>query len=151
MLAGLALLAAGAADRAEAASGDLERLREAIAESRSRLAYYEREERGILDALDAVEHSAALLAGEVARARARAAKTRSALAQTEAEAEGVAERLAALETAMSRRAVALYRVGELGAVPLLFAAGDLRDFLSRVQILRRLLSHDASHWRMEAS
>jgi septal ring factor EnvC (AmiA/AmiB activator) len=55
----------------------------------------------------------------------------------------VAEALAELEHAMGKRAVALYRAGELGAVPLLFSAGDLREFLSRVQTLRRLLGHDA--------
>jgi septal ring factor EnvC (AmiA/AmiB activator) len=145
--AGLVLLAGiglGAGALAQADSGDLAQLREAIEESRSRLAYYEREERGILDALEAIEQSAALLETEVARARARAEETRVALVRAEAEASGVAERLAALETSMSRRAVALYRAGELGALPLLFAAGDLRDFLSRVQTLRRLLSHDAS-------
>lgn len=138
----LAGLAAGA--QSEPTGGDLQRLRRAIDESRSRLAYYEREERGILEALEAIEHSAALLEVDVARAGAHARATRTALARTEAEAAGVAERLSALETAMSKRAVALYRAGELGALPLLFAAGDLRDFLSRVQTLRRLLSHDAS-------
>lgn len=128
----------------EKPSGDLELLRRAIAESRSRVARYEREERGILEALEAIEHSAALLETDVARARRRADEAREALARNEAEAEGVAERLVVLERAMSTRAAALYRAGEMGALPLLFAAGDLRDFLSRVQTLRRLLSHDAS-------
>lgn len=122
---------------------DLKRLHQAIEESRSRVASYEREERGILDALDAIENSAALLRAEVTRARRRSQAARVALQKTEAEAAGVASRLTALEQAMSKRAVALYRAGELGAVPLLFSAGDLREFLSRVQTLRQLLSHDA--------
>jgi septal ring factor EnvC (AmiA/AmiB activator) len=54
-----------------------------------------------------------------------------------------AERLAALERAMSARAVALYRAGELGTLQLLFSASGLRDFFSRVQTLRRLLRHDS--------
>lgn len=125
-------------------SQDLERLRAAIQESRDRVASYEREERGLLEALDAIETSAALLERDVVRARSRAREARKELQESERKAAGVAEELADLERAMSKRAVALYRAGELGAVPLLFSAGDLRDFLSRVQTLRRLLRHDAS-------
>jgi septal ring factor EnvC (AmiA/AmiB activator) len=135
---------ASAAVAQEQGAGELEVLRRAIDESRSRLSTYEREERGVLEVLEAIEHSAALLEADVARARAHAAQAREALARREAEAVGVAERLSVLERAMSARAVALYRAGELGALPILFSAGDLREFLTRVQTLRRLLSHDAS-------
>jgi septal ring factor EnvC (AmiA/AmiB activator) len=136
--------AASAALAQERAETDLEVLRRAIEESRSRVSAYEREERGILEVLEAIEHSAALLEADVVRARARAAEARSVLEAREAEAVGVAERLAVLERAMSARAAALYRAGELGALPILFASGDLREFLTRIQTLRRLLSHDAS-------
>ena len=136
-LAGVVPIGAQGAD-----GGDLERLRLAIEESRARVGAFEREERGLLEALEAIERSAALLEADVRRAKLHATEARAELARTETEAEGVAEVLAALERAMSKRAVALYRAGELGAVPLLFASGDLREFLSRVQTLRRLLSHD---------
>lgn len=145
-MASLALLALAFAAGAQTVSPsqDLERLREAIEESRSRVAAYEREERGLLDALEAIERSAELLERDVVRARRHAREARDTLRATEAEAEGVAEALATLERAMSKRAVALYRAGELGAVPLLFSSGDLREFLSRVQTLRRLLRHDSA-------
>ncbi len=123
---------------------DLERLRAAIEESRDRVTRFEREERGLLDALDAIDRSAALLERDLRRARVRAKEAHAALEEAEALARGSAERVALLERAMSKRAVALYRAGELGAVPLLFSAGDLREFLSRVQVLRRLLTHDAA-------
>jgi septal ring factor EnvC (AmiA/AmiB activator) len=141
-----ALLLAGGASAVAQEQGavELEVLRQAIDESRSRLSGYEREERSVLEVLEAIEHSAALLAADVERARAQADEARAALARREAEAVGVAERLATLERAMSARAAALYRAGELGALPILFSSGDLREFLSRVQTLRRLLSHDAS-------
>lgn len=140
-----ALLLGAAAARAQAPSAaDLARLREAIEESRARVAHFEREERGLLDALDAIERTAALLERDLARARTRASEARKALAAAEARAEDSAERVETLERAMSRRAVALYRAGELGALPLLFSAGDLREFLSRIQMLRRLLAHDAA-------
>jgi septal ring factor EnvC (AmiA/AmiB activator) len=135
----LAVASPAAADRGE----DLERLRRAIEERRERVALYESEERGLLSALDAIERAAELLEREVVRTRQRAESARAELARAKSEAEGNAERLARTERAMSRRAVALYKAGELGAMPVLFSAGDLRDFFSRVQALRRLLVHDA--------
>jgi len=128
-----------AADRDE----DLERLRRAIEERRERVATYESEERGLLSALDAIERAAELLEREVVRTRRAAEAARAELVRAESEAAQNAQRLARTERAMSRRAVALYKAGELGAMPVLFSAGDLRDFLSRVQILRQLLVHDA--------
>jgi len=139
ILAGVLIAAPAAADR----DADLERLRDAIEERRERVADYEREERGLLAALDAIERTAEILAREVVHTRKRAEETRRDLHRAEREAEGLAERLAATERAMSRRAVALYRAGELGAMPVLFSSADMRDFLSRIQSLRRLLTHDA--------
>jgi len=139
ILAGVLIAAPAAANR----DADLERLRDAIEERRERVADYEREERGLLAALDAIERTAEILAREVVHTRKRAEETRRDLRRAEREAEGLAERLAATERAMSRRAVALYRAGELGAMPVLFSSADMRDFLSRIQSLRRLLTHDA--------
>jgi len=124
-------------------SKDLEQLRAAIEERRERVAHYESEERGLLAALDAIEHAAALLEREVTRTRRRASLARTELARAESDAAELATRLTQTERAMSRRALALYKVGELGSMPVLFSAVDLRDFLSRIQMLRRLLVHDA--------
>jgi septal ring factor EnvC (AmiA/AmiB activator) len=142
-LLALALVVGRPAGGESGEQGDLERLRQAIEASRERVALYEREERGLLEALDAIEESAELLQRDVVRARLRARNARAELTQSEAQAAAVAERLGMLERAMGARARALYRAGELGAIPLLFSAGDLREFLSRVQALRLLLSHDA--------
>ena len=144
VLAALALLAtlpARAQDAEE--QSDLQRLRHAIEASRERVALYEREERGLLEALEAIEESAELLERDVVRARGRAESARRELARSEAEAKAVASRLARIERSMGARARALYRAGELGAIPLVFSSGDLREFLGRVQALRMLLSHDA--------
>jgi septal ring factor EnvC (AmiA/AmiB activator) len=128
------------ADRAS----DLSELRGVISERRERVERYEREERGLLEALDAIERTAEQLAREVTRASARAIDAQAALQKAESEAQDVARRLARTERAMAIRANALYRTGRLGVMPVLFAADGLRDFLSRVQALRRLLSHDAT-------
>ena len=138
--AALGLVLAAAA-RAQP-TADLERIQAAIAASRERVAAYEREQRGLLEAIDAIDQSAALLRVEASRARRAAEEARVALAETERTMHDAAEQLAVLERAMSVRAVALYRAGELGTLQLLFSAGGLRDFFARVQTLRRLLRHD---------
>ena len=61
LLLGMALATAPAFSQPATPAGDLERLREAIEHSRAQVAAYEREERGLLEALEAIEHSAALL------------------------------------------------------------------------------------------
>jgi septal ring factor EnvC (AmiA/AmiB activator) len=139
-IAVLALLAGAAwADRRE----DLEALRDAIRESRERVAGYEQRERGLLETVEALDRAAVLLARDVEQARRAARAARRALREIEAEAQMRADQLAATQRAMGARAVALYRAGELGAVRLLFAAEGLPEFLSRVSALRRLLGHDA--------
>jgi septal ring factor EnvC (AmiA/AmiB activator) len=138
-LLGTALMGVARADRTQ----DLERLRRAIQESRERVAGYEREERGLLETVEALDRSAALLSREVAHAGERAEEARAALAAIEAEAAELARRLEGTRRAMSRRAVALYRAGDVGPIQMLFSSGGLREFLSRVYALRLLLGHDA--------
>jgi len=135
----VAVAAAAATDRGR----DLERLRAAIRESRERVAAYEREQRSLLDAVEALDRAAAVLTREVRSARARADRARSELAQIEAEAASIARQLQMTERAMSTRAVALYKAGELAGVRMLFSAGGIREFLARVSALRLLLGRDA--------
>lgn len=138
---GVALLVAvGArADR----EADLEALREAIRVSRERVDSYERDERGLLEAVEALDRTAELLAREVGEARRAAGRARTQAAALEEQAGALEQRVAATRRVLRARAVALYRAGELGSVRLLFAAEDLPDFLARVSSLRRLLNHDA--------
>ena len=122
---------------------ELARLRRAIQESRERVADYERQQRGLLEAIEALDQSAAFLVDEVAAADRGAQRARTRLTQIEAEAADLAAQLARTQQAMRVRAVALYQAGNVGTLRLLFAAGGLREFLSRVRALRVLLSHDA--------
>jgi murein hydrolase activator len=130
------------AARAQPAA-DLERIQAAIAASRERVASYEREQRGLLEAIDAIDQSASLLRVEAVRARRSAEEARVVLERTERTMHDAAAQLDELERAMAQRAVALYRAGELGTLQLLFSASGLRDFFARVQTLRRLLRHDS--------
>jgi len=138
LLLGAGLARPAAADR----EADLRRLRETILESRERVATYGSEERGLLDALDALDRSISGLTQEVSRAAHRAQQARDLLAEIEIEAAEISARLEAVRRAMSVRAAALYRAGELGTVRTLFSAETLREFLSRVYALRLLLAHD---------
>lgn len=138
--AGIGLLAAASVAQPTA---DLEKIRAAIETSRERVAAYEREQRGLLEAIDAIDRSAELLRVEAARAKEEAREARAALEAAEATSADAATRLASLERAMAKRAVALYRAGDLGTLRLLFSAGGLRDFFTRVQLLRRLLRSDS--------
>lgn len=140
-LAAGALLAPGLAvsDR----RGDLEALRSAIEDARQRVAVYEREQRGLLEAIEALDRAADLLHRDVAAARAAADRARRERSRLEAEAGDLAARLAATRRAMRARTVALYRAGELGSLRVLFSADGLPEFLSRVSDLRHLLDRDA--------
>jgi septal ring factor EnvC (AmiA/AmiB activator) len=144
-LALTAVLLLGGAARAgdEDREQELARLRRAIQESRERVAEYERQQRGLLEAVEALDQSAAILATEVAAAQHGARRARERLAGIEAEAAALAARLATTKRAMRVRAVALYQAGDVGPLRLLFTAGGLREFLSRVRTLRVLLVHDA--------
>jgi septal ring factor EnvC (AmiA/AmiB activator) len=130
---------AAAEDREE----ELARLRRAIEESRERVAAYEEQQRGLLEAIEALDQSAAYLAAEVTSAEHGAQLARTRLARIQAEAAELTAQLASTRQAMRVRAVALYQAGNLGSLRLLFAAGGLREFLSRVRALRVLLGHDA--------
>ncbi|MDJ0848077.1 MAG: peptidoglycan DD-metalloendopeptidase family protein [Myxococcota bacterium] len=137
------LVALGSGPASADRSDDLEALRVAIEESRERVGAYERRERGLLEAVEALDRAFLLLHREVTEAREAADTARQALAEIEADAEGIRERLATTRRAMAARAVALYRAGELGAVRLVFSSEGLPEFLARVSSLRRLLALDA--------
>jgi septal ring factor EnvC (AmiA/AmiB activator) len=139
----VALLASAAPAAAQGGSGaELERLRRAIQERRLRVAAFEREERGLFDAIEAADTAAR----EVAAALRDAERTASGADQDararDAELAAVKERLARTRELVARRAVALYKAGELGPIQLVFSAGSLRDRISRIQALQLLLDHD---------
>ncbi len=143
----LSVLAVGSMGSRPASAADpeaeLQRLRAAILISRERVSTYGRDERGLLEALEALDRSISILSEAVAHASHRAERARLLLGEIETELARIARRLERVRRAMSDRAAALYRAGDLGAVRMLFSAESLREFLSRVYALRILLTHDA--------
>jgi len=145
--AALALALCGYPAGRAAASGEreaeLQALRAAVAESRERVARFESQGRGLLDALESIDRAVGELARGLERSRRAAASAERDLARIRSETRGIESRLTQLRRAMAARSVGLYKAGELGALPVLFAADGLRDLLSRIYALRRLLAHDA--------
>lgn len=142
-VAGLALLAAaGAAHAVEDRAARLQRLQQAIEERRARVAAFEAEQRGLLDALEAADRAVAVLEDETARHAAEAAAAEEAERVAASRLPALEERLARTRAAMAARVVALYKTGELGPAQLLFAAQSLRELLERVRALSLLLEHD---------
>lgn len=121
---------------------ELEELRRAIRESRERVTRYEREQRGLLETVEALDRSAAAIERDLAHVQRVSEQARETLKRVESEAAGIRERRKVLERAMSGRAVALYKAGSAGPVRLLFAADGVRDLLSRLNTLKLLLGHD---------
>ncbi len=136
----LALLLAGpgfAADDAE-----LARLRRVITERRERVAQFERQERGLFEAIEAADAAAREVALALARAERDAGGAEREANARESELLEVKARLARTREGIARRAVALYKAGELGPVAVVFSAGSLGDRIARIQALQLLLDHD---------
>ena len=127
---------------ASADSDELDTLRRAISESRERLEHYERDHRGLLETLEALDQSTEAMAADLRRRRGEAEKAREAVAETQGEIETIEGRLAATRDALRGRALALYQSGEHGAMQVLFSATSVRDVVDRVQALQLLLDHD---------
>ncbi len=142
-MSGLAAALLAAHPASASREDDLALVRRAIEESRERVTVYEREQRGLLDALEAIDRTAQVLEAEVAEAGRRAKAARAEHEALATETAGHEAKVAATRRALAARAVALYRAGELGSLRLLFSAGGIRDFLGRLQLLRRLVVRDA--------
>lgn len=131
---------ATAQDRQE----ELDGLREKIQDSREKVTTHEADERALLEQLEDVDRRLTKATRErdrasrdVKAARARVEELQPALRLAQSE-------LAATQRALSSRAVALYRGGELGPVRVLFSSASLPEMLSRASALRVLVRHDAT-------
>ncbi len=136
-----AVLPAGAPLRA-AEADELAELQAAIEARRERLASYERRERGLFDTIEAVDEAARALRRETRRAEARAQGALVARRELERRAAELAARLEATRGQLARRAVALYKAGDIGVLRWIFGPGSLANRVARVQALQLLLDQD---------
>lgn len=122
---------------------ELEDLREAIQDSRERVTTHEADERAFLDQLEEVDKRLRSVTSERNRARKQVEQSRLRLKEVEPKLAAASEVLAQTQRALTARAVALYRGGEVGPLRVLFSAESLPDLLARASALRLLVRHDA--------
>ena len=122
---------------------ELDALRERVSQSRERVAEHEAAERNVFDRLEAIDRRQAELETAVRGVQAQVRSARTALAAVEADAARLESQLERTQSAMSRRAVALYKTGGVGPLRVLFAASSLRELLQRTAALQQMLGHDA--------
>ncbi len=123
---------------------DLDALRAAIAESRERVGRHEAAERDLLERLEALDRGFEALERSVDRAKAAAREARARLAEYAPRLKQVRADLERTRRAMARRAVALYKAGEVGPIRVLFTSSSLPELFARVAALERLLDYDAA-------
>ncbi len=133
---------AGASGAAGEGEAELEVLRRAIEERRERVAAFEREERGLFEAIRAVDDAVAALRQATARAAEEAREAQQEARALEARQQALGVQAERTRGTLGRRAVALYKAGALGPVRMVFAEGSLRDRLGRIRLLQRMVDQD---------
>jgi len=117
-LVAIALVTAAAPVRAED-DPELEQLRRAIRESRERVIRYEREQRGLLETVEALDRSAAAIERDLAQVRRVAEQARETLKRVDSEAATIRERRKLLERAMYAPSNARFKVYMIDEVHML--------------------------------
>ena len=136
------LVALGTGPAQAEGSAELERLREAVANSRERVEKNVAAERSLLGDLEGLDRRLARIDEDLIGAQARAAKAETTLGRIEGERFETGERLSRGRAAMGRRVAALYKTGETGSVRVLFSSESPWDWLSRASTLRALIDYD---------
>ena len=132
--------AAPAQDRQE----ELDDLRDRIQDSRERVTSHEADERALLEQLEEVDRRLTGVTRERDAARRDVGQAQARVDALAPEMRAAKRALSSTQRALSARAVALYRGGELGPVRVLFSADSLPEMLTRASALRVLVRHDAA-------
>jgi septal ring factor EnvC (AmiA/AmiB activator) len=137
VLLGSLAQAAAAGDR-----GDLQELRQKSERARAAVVRSAEAERGLLAALEGLDRSLVAIDVEHRATRVRARESEAQYTQLDRERSRQRERLEATRSTMTRRVVALYRLGETASLRVLFASRDPFEWLSRASALRVLIAAD---------
>ncbi|MCR9097600.1 MAG: peptidoglycan DD-metalloendopeptidase family protein [bacterium] len=130
---------ASAQDRQE----ELDALRDRIHDSRERVTGHEADERALLEQLEDVDRRLTDVIRERDAARRDVVQAQTRVDALGPELDRARSALSSTQRALSARAVALYRGGELGPVRVLFSSESLPEMLTRASALRVLVRHDA--------
>ena len=142
---GLLLPLCGPAASADALDDtELQKLRNAIYESRDRVGGHERRERALLEELEQSDRLSAALKEAVRGAREEAKQAREAATKLEEQRDLASGRLEKTRRALAKRAVALYKAAEVGPLRFVFASSTVPELLTRVSALQILVEFDAA-------
>ena len=122
---------------------ELEGLRDAIRDSRGRVTEHEAGARAILEQLEEVDRRLQSVSRNRKTARHDVDTARRRLAEIEPRLTAAKKEHSGTQKALATRAVALYRGGEIGPVRVIFSASSIPELLSRANMLRILVRHDA--------
>jgi septal ring factor EnvC (AmiA/AmiB activator) len=122
---------------------ELQQLRNAIYESRERVGGHERQERALFERLEESDRLSEALSAAVRTARDDAAQAREASLRLEEQRSFVSRQLEVTRRSLSRRAVALYKAGEVGPLRFVFGSSTIPELLTRVSALRTFVEFDA--------
>lgn len=123
---------------------ELDALRDRIEDSRERVTSHEADERALLEQLEDVDRRLTEVIRERDQAQRDVTAARARVDALGPDLQKAKRSLTSTQRALSARAVALYRGGELGAVRVLFSSASLPEMLSRASALRVLVRHDAA-------
>ncbi|MAJ60162.1 MAG: hypothetical protein CBC48_09300 [bacterium TMED88] len=137
-------LPVGAEETQPKSTAEIEKVRRQIAKSRQRVVAHERQERELLRLLEQIDQGLATLRDDVRASERRARLAQESLVRVEGRRKAVDRRLASTRRAMAKRAVALYKTGDVGSLRVIFASSDLQEMLSKIWTLERLLKYDGS-------
>ncbi len=139
----LAALAAPSIAVAQDREQELDVLRERIRDSREKVTEHEADERALLERLEEVDRRLMQASRDQKGARRELTRARERVDALTPGLAAAERALARTQDALARRAVALYKGGELGSVRVLFASESLPEMLSRASALRILVRNDA--------
>ena len=122
---------------------ELQQLRNAIYESRERVGGHERQERELFERLEESDRLSEALSAAVGTARDDAAQAREASLRLDEQRSLASRQLEVTRRSLSRRAVALYKAGEVGPLRFVFGSSTIPELMTRVSALRTFVEFDA--------
>ncbi len=122
------------------------RIEEQIVEHEALISSYTEKEAGLIDDLDRLGRQLNRTGLQVRESREESLRIEAKLKNTEAECRILKKEIALLDVYAAKRIVALYKLHQLGKMPILASADSIYDMLSRKNILERILSADKAVW-----
>lgn len=124
----------------------VDRIDNQIAEHEAQVSAYTDKEARLIDELDQLGRRLNRTKLEVKDTRAEAIATEVSLKETESEIAHLEKEIAILDVYAAKRLVALYKLHQLGKMPVLASADSIFDLLNRKNALEQILSSDKAVW-----